>query len=339
MATVGERLRKERESRNLTLDDIASSSGIGRDYLEALENGAIDALPGRAFGKLYIRAYAEIFGVDPQPWIDDYDRERRADAGADEPRPQASTRPRAVEAAIARWKEARAREQAAPEPEPEPESETVEEREPEPEPEPEAVSAPPPPPAPAPPPIEPEVAPASSRRGMIAAVAVLVLGAAAYLVFKPAASPAPAALARPVLTATPIASPTPLPAPAPTPRPAPPSPPPANNGGDVLSVAEFGVGRRVVNSRLEGGSDRFAPGEHVAFRTRVLGGHRGDVIRHVWMVDGKVEQTITLRVGDADWGTYSTKTLGKAGAWTVEARDASGRVLAKAEFICAAQAP
>ena len=80
MATVGERLRLVRESRNTSIEDMVVATGIGQSYLEAVEKDEINVLPGKAFGKLYIRAYAEVFEFDPQPWIDDYDREQRAAA-------------------------------------------------------------------------------------------------------------------------------------------------------------------------------------------------------------------------------------------------------------------
>jgi hypothetical protein len=102
-----------------------------------------------------------------------------------------------------------------------------------------------------------------------------------------------------------------------------------------LSVPEFGVGRRIVNLKLEGESDRFAPGDRVCFSTRVLGGRRGQVIRHVWIYEGRTQQTITLRLGSPDWRTHTNKTLGHAGGWAVEARDEKGRVLARADFTCA----
>jgi hypothetical protein len=76
MLSFGEKLRHERESRQTAIEEIASTTKIHLGYLQALEQNEFDALPGRAFGKLYIRAYAEVLGFDPQPLIDDYDRER-----------------------------------------------------------------------------------------------------------------------------------------------------------------------------------------------------------------------------------------------------------------------
>ena len=70
----------------------------------------------------------------------------------------------------------------------------------------------------------------------------------------------------------------------------------------------------------------------MTFATRVLGGRAGERIRHVWMRDGKVEQSIRLRLGGSSWRTHSTKTLGRAGAWAVEARDEEGQVLARSEI-------
>jgi len=57
MARVGERLREQRETRNTSIADLSQASGIGESYLQALERGEIDALPGPAFGKLHIRAW------------------------------------------------------------------------------------------------------------------------------------------------------------------------------------------------------------------------------------------------------------------------------------------
>src|SRR5437867_3258089 len=102
MSSVGERLGYEREVKNKTIEEIGVATGIRLSYLEALERNEFHALPGRAFGKLYIRAYAEILGFDPQPLIDQYDREqrqsRRPSTGSSPPGPEPSRR---VETAIA----------------------------------------------------------------------------------------------------------------------------------------------------------------------------------------------------------------------------------------------
>jgi hypothetical protein len=103
---------------------------------------------------------------------------------------------------------------------------------------------------------------------------------------------------------------------------------------DNLSVSEFGVGRRIVNHRLEGRGERFEEGSVVWFSTRVLGGRRGEQIRHVWFRNGKAVQSIELTLGGPHWRTHSSKTLWGTGDWRVEARDAANRVLASTSFDC-----
>jgi hypothetical protein len=46
--------------------------------------------------------------------------------------------------------------------------------------------------------------------------------------------------------------------------------------------------------------------------------------------------TVELRIGGAHWRTQSRRTLrpGSAGQWAVEARDATGTVLARTDFTC-----
>ena len=56
----------------------------------------------------------------------------------------------------------------------------------------------------------------------------------------------------------------------------------------------------------------------------------------VWLREGRVIQSRELPLGSAHWRTYSTKTLWGKGNWSVEARSADDRVLARADFSCEA---
>lgn len=372
MPTSGESLKQEREAQEKTLEEMAEATGIRLDFLAALEQDTFEALPGRAFGKLYIRAYAEVLGFDPQPVIDAYDRAQNARPAGTYPSAP-PTAPRPVEAALARWRRERMGEPELEEPEPEPEGEqSPEDPEPEleepaeepavPEPEPdpfearwaretwgprERVAAPEPQPEQAPieaPPAEaptteaweyaePEAAPPRAaplhRRWLGVAALVLLLLAAGVvgisIRFRRAEASPPPAPTTQVPSPLPVkpAPPSTLPAPEPAPRRQP--PPYTVASPSRLTVSEYGIGER----------DRFRPGQRVRFTTRVLGGRSGDRIRHVWIRDGKVEQSISLHVGASSYRTYSSKTLGRPGAWAVEARDDAGRVLARAEFTCA----
>lgn len=101
-----------------------------------------------------------------------------------------------------------------------------------------------------------------------------------------------------------------------------------------MSVPEYGVGTGVKRRALVGRRDRFAEGSQAWFWTRVEGGTAGDRIEHVWLHEGTEAARVELRIGGARWRTQSAKTLRSSGNWAVEARDASGRLLARTEFRC-----
>ena len=105
-----------------------------------------------------------------------------------------------------------------------------------------------------------------------------------------------------------------------------------------MSIPESGVGRRVAQRHLVEPADSFPEGSVVWFSTRVIGAEPGERIHHVWIRDGRTVQSIALRIGGRDWRTYSRKTVYGAARWAVEARDDSGGVLARAEFICVPEA-
>ena len=62
---AGADLRAARERVGWTLPDIATALRIRSQYLEALEAGHIDALPGNAYALGFLRSYAGMLGLDP----------------------------------------------------------------------------------------------------------------------------------------------------------------------------------------------------------------------------------------------------------------------------------
>jgi len=72
MASFGDRLKKEREQKGITLDDIALNTKIGTRLLRALEEEKFDQLPGGIFNKGFVRAYARHVGIDEDQAIADY---------------------------------------------------------------------------------------------------------------------------------------------------------------------------------------------------------------------------------------------------------------------------
>jgi cytoskeleton protein RodZ len=72
MGAFGDRLRREREMRGITLDEITESTKISRRHLEALEGEHFDQLPGGVFNKGFVRAYARFLGIDEDRAVADY---------------------------------------------------------------------------------------------------------------------------------------------------------------------------------------------------------------------------------------------------------------------------
>jgi cytoskeleton protein RodZ len=69
----GERLKRERELREVTLQEITSATRIGPRFLEALENEDWDKLPGGVFNRGFVRSVARYLGLDEDDLLADYD--------------------------------------------------------------------------------------------------------------------------------------------------------------------------------------------------------------------------------------------------------------------------
>ncbi len=72
---MGSTLRAEREKRGLTIKDIERETSIRAKYLEALEKGMYDALPGEVYVKGFIRNYADFLHLDAEKLVQEYREE------------------------------------------------------------------------------------------------------------------------------------------------------------------------------------------------------------------------------------------------------------------------
>jgi cytoskeleton protein RodZ len=72
LPSFGEKLRREREKRSVTLDQISQSTKIGTRMLQALEEDKFNQLPGGIFNKGFVRAYARHLGLDEDQTVADY---------------------------------------------------------------------------------------------------------------------------------------------------------------------------------------------------------------------------------------------------------------------------
>jgi cytoskeleton protein RodZ len=72
LGTFGDKLRREREMRGVSLDEIATATKIGTRSLKALENEDFSKLPGGIFNKGFVRAYAKFLGINEDQAVADY---------------------------------------------------------------------------------------------------------------------------------------------------------------------------------------------------------------------------------------------------------------------------
>ncbi len=73
----GEHLRRERELRGVSLEEVASATRISTRFLEAIENGRWDQLPGGAFNRGFIRSTSRYLGLDEDSMVAEYSLEIR----------------------------------------------------------------------------------------------------------------------------------------------------------------------------------------------------------------------------------------------------------------------
>lgn len=305
---LGEQLRAARERRGDVLEQVSEATRIRTHYLEALERHDWKALPADVFTRGYLRTYAQYLGLDQEHMLRAYVRERRL-AGVDGPSTHGRDEPDAARAFLERLAETKGI----------------------------------------------RVRRFGTKLKWIAlglsgaGIGALAVWAFLHLLWPiwsaPTAVEAPPRAELPSASAPPTAgaetspashplevvtTPEPVPAPPSEPRPA--EPPSASH----LQVQEFGVGTDVRHHRLVGRGDRFRDGSTVWFWTSVLGGRRGDRIRHVWLHEGRTIAEADLPLKGAQWRTQSRRWLpkGSTGDWTVEARDSEGLVIATADFTC-----
>ncbi len=86
--SVGQQLKRQRESLELSLDEVAESTKIRAWYLQALEEDNRERLPADVYALGFLRAYARHLGLDATDLV-----ERWRGASRDEPLPEVPARP------------------------------------------------------------------------------------------------------------------------------------------------------------------------------------------------------------------------------------------------------
>jgi len=72
--TLGAFLKRERELRNLSLEDLARMTKVKRHFLLAIEENRYDALPSPIYVKGFLSAYAKSVGTEPEKVLIRYEQ-------------------------------------------------------------------------------------------------------------------------------------------------------------------------------------------------------------------------------------------------------------------------
>src|SRR5215467_10494357 len=86
--TFGERLTRERELREVSLEEVAKGTRIAERFLQALENEQWDRLPGGVFGRGFVRSIARYLGLSEENLLSEYDLARGESASPASQRPE-----------------------------------------------------------------------------------------------------------------------------------------------------------------------------------------------------------------------------------------------------------
>jgi cytoskeletal protein RodZ len=87
MANPFEQLKETREQLEMSVSEAADRAGLEPDYIEALERADFSALPDPLYVRGFIRSYAKVLGIDPNPLLRYYRTTVVEDAAVNESLP------------------------------------------------------------------------------------------------------------------------------------------------------------------------------------------------------------------------------------------------------------
>jgi len=78
MQSLGKFLRKERETRNISLEEVCKFTKIKQHHLKAIEEGRPELLPPAPYVKGYLNVYAKYLTLDPKTIVLRYEEYLRS---------------------------------------------------------------------------------------------------------------------------------------------------------------------------------------------------------------------------------------------------------------------
>jgi len=73
MESIGQTLKKERELRHVSLEEVSQTTRIPLKMLQRIEGDRFDELPGEVFARGFLRSYARTLGIPSDHLVARYD--------------------------------------------------------------------------------------------------------------------------------------------------------------------------------------------------------------------------------------------------------------------------
>jgi cytoskeletal protein RodZ len=75
LSNLGETLKQTRIEKGISLEELQETTKIRRRYIEAIENGNLDELPGSFYARAFVKNIAEVLGLDPHQVLSQFQSE------------------------------------------------------------------------------------------------------------------------------------------------------------------------------------------------------------------------------------------------------------------------
>jgi len=85
MDSIGAYLRRERELRHLSLEELVQITRVPLRMLQRIEDDRFDELPGEVFARGFLRAYARAVGLSPDTVLNRYSQGRKVEEASPAP--------------------------------------------------------------------------------------------------------------------------------------------------------------------------------------------------------------------------------------------------------------
>jgi len=93
---LGERLKRQRERRGITLESISKATKVSASLFAGLERGDCSRWPAGLYGRAYVRAYADAIGLNADDIVEDFTSAFHGGVRADGTAEPVSRTPRAA---------------------------------------------------------------------------------------------------------------------------------------------------------------------------------------------------------------------------------------------------